>query len=456
MSLSLFAPKTVICWCLVVASPAVVFGGLNPQGGEYPVAGSLLGDQTLPHAVLRPDGGVVVWQDNAVNPRGLRIRAQILDESFGAAGAPVVVSSAFKSKTAGDQEKPQVASLPDGGAVIVWQGGKPGSQQIFARFMTASSVFPKSDIRVSSHSKNNQSNPQVVALIDGTVVVVWSSEGQDGSMQGIYAQLFSATGSKIGKEFQVNLTTLNNQRTPAVAALADGNFVVVWISELQRGLASVDVYGRIFNPSSVPLGAEFLISSTTNKLCANPSVAASSDSFAVVWSQNAASLIPTPTLLPQQNSDGLLLPPSAVGPVRRSTDSWDIFGRLLTTGGMPLTDAFRINLYTYGDQFAPRVSGGGNNNYMAVWTALNETNSLGQLDQWDGVFGQLFDNTGSLLANDVNVNTTRTSRQHSPVVVSDGANAFLVVWSSIVVNSSLVSYATFDVFAQSYLRTEGQ
>ena len=47
MCLSLFARNALVCGCLAVAAPAVVFGQTNylPNGVEYAIAGSLPGDQ---------------------------------------------------------------------------------------------------------------------------------------------------------------------------------------------------------------------------------------------------------------------------------------------------------------------------------------------------------------------------------------------------------------------------
>src|SRR4029077_19660877 len=147
------APKAVICWCLAIASPLVAFGEvtLTPQGGETSIAGALAGDQAFPQAAVDANGGYLVWQDNSVTTLGLRIRAERLGVNLLGAAPPFVVSSVANSKTTGDQEKPQVPLLPaDGGAVVVWQGGKPGLQQIYARFIGPTGIPTKSDIRVSA------------------------------------------------------------------------------------------------------------------------------------------------------------------------------------------------------------------------------------------------------------------------------------------------------------------
>jgi hypothetical protein len=432
MSLPLLQRKLAICWCLVAASPTISFGQENvtPQGAEYGIVGALPGDQVHSSAAISTSGGFLTWEDNSVKTLGLRIRVAHLGPDLLADGLPISVSSAVASKTAGDQEKPQVALLADGGGVVVWQGGKPGLQQIYARFLDADGSFSgKSDIRVGAHTKNNQINPAIARLASGDVVVVWASFGQDGSMQGVFGQILTATGAKVGGEFQVNQFTPNNQRSPAVAALADGNFVVAWISELERSSSSVDVYARIFGPTGAPVSSEFLVN-TDPKLCANPSVAGTSDGrFAVAWSQNDNSSLVT------VNSNYV-----SAGSITRSTRSWDVFGRLFDASGVSSNAAACLNTRTFGDQFAPRLSASGTQ-LLAVWT------SLGQDGSWEGVFGQAFSSNGDFEGDEIPVNTTTISRQIQPTAASDGAGRYLAVWSSFG------GLGDFELLAQVYLQT---
>ena len=84
------------------------------------------------------------------------------------------------------------------------------------------------------------------------------------------ARLLSPAGQKIGSEFLINQFTTYNQRTPAVAALPNGGFVVTWVSEQEQLVArrpgnqydvcrrqqrppapSVDIYARLYNSNGV-------------------------------------------------------------------------------------------------------------------------------------------------------------------------------------------------------------
>lgn len=409
MSSLLSAAKRLLCVSLALVFPVLARGQTvaSTNGGQYAIAGALPGDQSFPHVSIGPSGGYLVWQDNVTDGDGLGVSTRRLDSSLsGSLGE----NSRVNEQGDGDQEKPQVTVLNNRGAAFVWQGGKQGFQDIYVRFRSPSSLWVTGDILANTYTNGSQINPRIACLVDGSVVVAWSSADQDGSLQGIYAQRFSQEGQKMGGEFRINVATLFNQRSPALAALDDGNFAVAWISEQQRFENSVDVYVRRFSPSGDPLGGEILANSSTN-LCSNPSLAPSpGGGFLVLWGQKA---------------------------LTQTGDGWDVYGRPFSNGGLPGA-ARRVNTHVYGDQYAPSVSALGAG-YLAVWT------SLGQDGSREGVYGQFLKSDGSPDGPELRINTTTVSQQIQPVVASDRSRRFLVAWSSFGggVNS-------FDLFAQRY------
>src|SRR5262249_51838714 len=132
MSLLRFLQRAFGCCSLALLLPGAAWGqnGFNRQASEYPIAGSLAGDQVHPHLSITSTGGYIVWEDNITDGYGLGISAIRLDSSFSAAFAPFRVNAIAP----GDQERPQVSLLNNGGAAFVWQGGQRGSQHIYARF----------------------------------------------------------------------------------------------------------------------------------------------------------------------------------------------------------------------------------------------------------------------------------------------------------------------------------
>ena len=418
MFLSLFARSALVCGCLAAAAPAVVLGQTNnylTNGIEYAIAGSLPGDQVNPQLGLGAAGGYLVWEDNFTDGDGLGISALQLDSGFSGVLSPFRVNSIG----AGDQEHAHVSLLNGGGAAFVWQGGRQGFQRIYARFLSAGRTWIGNDVLVNTFTNNMQIDPSVATLTGGNVLVAWGSFNQisSSSLQDVYAQLLTPTGQKVGGEFLVNQFTSFNQRSPAVAALSGGGFVVVWVSEQERwtdanGPPSVDIYGRLYTASGAAIGGEFLINVGTN-ICANPSVAAGSDGgFMVAWGEK----------------DSL-----------HQTNSWDVFARPFSSTGSGGT-ARRANTFTFGDQYAPKITATGTD-YLLVWT------SLGQDGSHEGVYGQYLHGDGSLWGGELRVNTTVINGQIHPAVASDGGSRFLAVWSSYVGGQN-----SFDLYAQRYSR----
>ena len=406
--------RKLLAGCLlVVAAPALVCGQGNysSQGSQYSIAGTLLGDQVYPSVSIKTTGGYIVWQDNYTDGAGLGIAARKLDSSFSGTLSPFRVNA----KGADDQERPAVSMLNDGGAVFIWQGGKQSFQHIYGRVLSASGTWLTGDIQVNTATNVFQRESAIATLLDGNVVVVWSSMDQagPGSMQDVYAQILTPTGIRVGGETPVNQVTAFNQRSAAVAPLSDGRFVVVWISEQQRLENSVDVYGRIFGANGIASGGEFRINSGTN-ICAEPSVAASADGgFNVSWMQK--------DLITRSNG-------------------WDIFARPFTGNTMGGT-VHRVNTQVYGDQYAPKLSAMGTD-YLLVWT------SMGQDGSYEGVYGQYLRGDDSPFGPEFRVNTTTASQQIQPAVASDGIATFLTVWTSFIGGAN-----SFDLFAQRYVNT---
>lgn len=391
----------------------------SPGGTNYPISGPLPGDQTLSQAAIHAAGGLVVWQDNGADGNGLGVRAVRL----GAGLSPTGNSFLVNTTTVGDQERPQVAALSGGRSVVVWQGGRLGFQKVFARYVNADGTFSSGEILVNTYTNQQQTTPAVAALSDGNVIVVWASDGQDGSRKGVFAQRLGPNGAKLGNEFQVNQFTPNNQRSPVVAALANGGFVVAWISELQRSSASVDVYARLFDNSGNASGNAFVVNPSSASLCSSPSVAASPiGGFAVAWNQRDDTA---------RNTSG------EFQVTESSPNGWDVYARIFASSGVASTPPVRLNTATYGDQYNPKLNAFGKN-YLCVWT------SMGQDGSREGIFGQFVNNAGVLEGVEFLINTTTLNRQIHPSVATDGANQFLVTWSSFVGDSS------FDIFARNY------
>lgn len=378
----------------------------HKEGDEHLITDRLPGDQVKPQIAMGPIGGFVVWQDNRTDGDGLGISAQALDANFSRLYGIFRVNSISQY----DQENPQVGIFKRGGGVFVWQGGRPGFQRIYARFLTRTNTFTSSDITVSSSATGLQVDPRVAVMSDDTVLVTWSWFGPDGSQWGVFGQRFNASGQKIGSGFQVNQTADLNQHCSAISALANGGFVVSWISESSLGanaqgapVYGIDVMARIFDSNAQPKANEYRLN--TNRLvCANPTVAPTPDGgFIVAWGVKGGSYEVIETMNP--------------------SNGWDLACCAFNAQGQAKTGEQPLNTYTYGDQYVAKLAAI-NDQVFAVWT------SMGQDGSWEGVYGRLIKDNGQFASEEMPINATTTSRQMQPSISSDNSSRFLCVWSA--------------------------
>jgi len=139
--------------------------------------------------------------------------------------------------------------------------------------------------RLNTYFSNNQCAPAIGSLSGGGYVVAWVSDGQDGSVDGLYAQRLDANGVGIGAEFRVNTTTGNYQNDPALVGLSNGGFLIVWADNVADG-SSWGVFGQRYDATGVAQGNEFRINSYTANDQGQPSIAAYDGGFVVTWYSN--------------------------------------------------------------------------------------------------------------------------------------------------------------------------
>lgn len=367
---------------------AVTFGF---NGGEFLAAGMLPGDQTAPTLALGPQGGVLVWQDNATDGSGLGISARRVT----ADGSPLGSAFRVNVQAEGDQEAPQVALLADGSAFIVWQSGPQGKQSLRGRFLGRDGQLAPTELLLSEGMADAR-QASVAPLRNGGAAVAYSAAGVDGDMLGVFATLVTPAGGVSPTLIRVNQFTAFNQRDPHLASLADGTLAIGWISEQQTGEFRADVYARLFDASGSPKGAEFRVNSATNA-CAAPHLASSPDgSLWMAWSEYAG-------------ADASL--------------RWDVTLRRLGPTGRPLAAPVRLNATRKGDQLFPRISFA-RENALVVWSS-EAVDGFGL-----GVAGQLLGLDGASVGAELVLNSSKRGNQIEPAVASPDGQSWMIAWSS--------------------------
>ena len=253
-----------------------------PQGGEFRVNTTTAGSQGSPAVAMGADGAsVVTWSTDGQDGSGFGIYAQ----RYSPDGTPNGGEFQVNTHTAGMQTYPAVAVGAGGAFVVAWQSeGQDGSGQgIYAQRFASDGTAAGVEIHANEYTDGNQADPSVAMDANGTVVIAWSSEGQDGDGNGIYARRYTADGASPGGEFQVHTTTALFQSNPAVSMNASGDAVIVWGSDEQDG-SSYGVFARSYGPDGAPRSGEFQVNTTTTSFQGFPAVSLAADGgFLVVW-----------------------------------------------------------------------------------------------------------------------------------------------------------------------------
>ena len=254
----------------------------NTVGGETQVNTNTVGDQDELSIAALSDGGFVVgWASNGQDGSGEGIYFQRYDD----AGNTVGGETQINTTTTGDQETINIAALDDGGFVVVWESdGQDGSGLgvYLQRYDDAGNTVG-SETQVNTTTAGGQDDAAITVLTDGGFVVAWESDGQDGDGNGVYMQRYDAEGNTVGGETQVNTTTLGYQNDPEVAALPSGGFIVTWESFGQDGDGS-GVYMQRYDVEGNTVGGEEIINTVTSGGQLDASITVLNDgSVAVFW-----------------------------------------------------------------------------------------------------------------------------------------------------------------------------
>ena len=176
-------------------------------------------------------------------------------------GAEILVNTT----TEGGRNLPTITSLEDGGFVIAWVdgsglGGDSSVSSIKAQVFDAAGGKVGGEFLVNTRTEAQQNFPTITDLSNGGFVVTWSDRsGLDGDSdpRSIKAQVFDATGTKVGGEFLVNTRTTGSQNIPVIAGLSNDGFVIAW-NDFRSDLGS-STRAQVFDATGTEVGSEFLV-----------------------------------------------------------------------------------------------------------------------------------------------------------------------------------------------------
>ncbi len=360
------------------------------KGTEYDLTGKLVGDQLATQVAISPSGGYLVWHDNATDQSGLGVSALMLDANANPVGSPFRVNT----QLLGNQEKPQVGLLSEGGAFFVWEAGATGFRRVQFRATNSRGLFSNEEVFITGANSGEQTDPALAVLRNGTVAVAWTDYLLDGDVKGLSARIYSPAGDALTEPFRLNQFRDGNQYGARLQALPNGGIAAVWVSDQQQDEKSVDIIARLFNSVGQPLTNEVVVSQ--KGISANPVLGIAGDRLVIVWEQVD---------------------------LKNKKTRWDVSLRVFNLGLNPLAEQVKANKQLEGDQFAPRLQGD-DSGALLVW------NSLGQDGSREAVMGRFISESGLFIDSEFQVNTRTFAGQLQPNVSTDAAGKWLVTWST--------------------------
>ena len=308
-------------------------------------------------------GFVIVWESNLQDGDGYGVYGRLFDPD----GSPASEEFRVNSSTAKHQTSPGVAVLSNGGFVVVFASGDQAWQGKVHTALYDADGNKTLEYQVKFNNSSTMAYPAVTALNDGRFAVVYQAE-IDGSGWntdwGIGAQIFGPDGTAEGDPFKLNSYVTKYQEEPVVAGFDDGGFISAWQSDGQDG-SHYAVYGQRVDVNGDKVGEEFKLNSYTDSHQKGPAVAAhGNDAFVATWHSNM--------------QDG---------------NSWGVFGKRwewIDPVGFWGLEEFSANALTNGQQSFPDVATFSDGSYVIVWH-YNISSNLGR------VYAQRFDAEGNKL-----------------------------------------------------------
>jgi hypothetical protein len=336
----------------------------SPLGAQFQVNSYTTSEQQRAAVSIAPNGRYVVVWESLGSTGGDTSQRSVQGRRYESDGTSPLAQFQVNGLTSGFQNYPDVAVGPADDFVVAWQsdspagGGDVSGYSIQARRYGADSLPIGPQFRVNTYTTSAQKFPAIARGGDGRFVIVWQSFGSssDNSFESVQGQRYSANGTPVGAQFQVNTYTTNGQAHPAVAMAADGRFVVVWES---NGAATGDtsgwsIRGRRYAADGAPSGPEFQVNSYTTNDQRYPDVTASTaGDFLVVW--------------------------HSFGSGGDDDSQRSVQAQRYASNGQPLGGQFQVNTYVDSQQVFAAVAAPPGGDPTVVWDSLGSsgTDALG-------------------------------------------------------------------------------
>ena len=368
-------------------------------GTEFLVNNNTVNSQYSPTTTALTDGRfVIIWNDESGDAWGDGVRAQIYNADGSEAGAEFVVNTV----TDRSQASASATALANGGFVVTWTDTSETDGEFYGSSIRAQVFGPDGtksggELVVNSDPALYHLYPAIAALSDDRFVVIWTwtgFTGPDTVGRALHAQIFNADGTKSGAEVEISNPTDPFHNFDAISPLSDGRFLMTW-TELDSGIGTLignDVRAQVFNADASKSGAEFLVNTSNAQYASTSTITVLSDArFVVVWE----------------------------GSPQFGSSEFTMSAQVFNADGTRAGEEVLLKTITTGSYFAHDVAALPDGRFVMTW----------QGNAGSDIVAQAFNPDGTEAGAEAFVNTTTYRDQFAPKidVLADGR--FVVSWT---------------------------
>lgn len=254
-------------------------------GQETLVNSTTVNGQYDPRITMLEDGGwIVAWTSGEDESIDTDYGIGVYQQRYDVTGARVGEESHVNITLVGTQSASSVHMLNDGGWIVTWNSDwyNPFDGDIYQRRYSATGEAGEAEILVNTTTTTFRSGPVTTLLADGGWLVSWTYEEAGNDSFGIYQQRFDADGEKVEGEVKVDPVMAGSAFDPQVAALADGGWIVAWHSYLDN--EDGNVFQQRFDQDGAAIGDAVEVSKGRDDDQTGAAVAALADGgWVVCW-----------------------------------------------------------------------------------------------------------------------------------------------------------------------------
>jgi hypothetical protein len=372
-----------------------------------------MGSALYPDVGATVDKFMVAWR-NFPSPLGRAdIAAKVYDANTGSTlTGDISVTDVASSLDVKDV--PHIAVFDNGGFVVTWGVGDDADpfadvNDVIARVYDSSFNAITPEFMVHPSTTGVQWGADVAALSNGNFVVVWAEYLDASNPTVVLGQLFDSLGNAIGSPFQINPSVQNTplfSGYPRVAASQNDEFIVVWEGQ-DKEMRNL-LWEQRFDNNANTIGSALQVNTPG---VTGPTSSTSSYSGSFMSGHYDVSYL----------YDGSFVISFAFGKGTSQGISFEVYVKHYTSSGNAMGPEFLVHQPTQQSfSLGPAIIGKMfQNSYVPIWTSIFG----GDHD----VYRKTYDLQDTPLGSEVLVNTITTNDQSSPAITSY-RSGYVVVW----------------------------